>query len=253
MPPSLQEKLRLRGVLLALLVPGILALQGAGSPAAAGENSFWIPNSLGTTGLVNTPTATVLPEGTLLFGVSATPKKWAHYVRGVSDNWNYGFTVGFLRRVELSFRVTYVPDAAIARGFENGIQDRGGAGRFLVLPEGRLAPAVAVGIDDVRGTKRFHSLYAVGTKEVPVTRDAALRVSLGYGSDWLKGKHPVLLDGVFGGGEVVVARSVSLALDNDTEKWSLGLRANLLGHLSVTYALLDFEIPSGSVAWFQRL
>jgi hypothetical protein len=122
----------------------------------------------------------------------------------------------------------------------------------MVLPEGRLAPAVAVGIDDVRGTKRFHTLYAVGTKEIPVTRNAALRVTLGYGSDALKGKHPVLLNGYFGGAEVILARTVSLAVDNDTEKWNLGLRANLLGHLSVSYALLDLDIPAGSVAWLQR-
>lgn len=239
-----------RRAMLALVIPAVLALVAA--PARADENNFWVPDLFGATGLINTPTAYVIPEGSILFGISVTQKKWAYYVRGVSDNWNYGFVVGFLPRVELNLRITYVPDAAIFKDFNPGIQDRGGGGRIQVLREGRLAPAVAVGMDDVRGTKRFHSLYAVGTKEISVTRNAVFRATLGYGSDALKGKHPVILNAYFGGGELILDHTVSLAVDNDTEKWNAALRANVFGHLSLSYALLDFDIPAGSVAWFQR-
>lgn len=250
--------------LVFLVIVGLTGVGGAWSSAVAADDSLWMPNLLGTSGLINTPTAYVLPDASILFGVSVTEKKWAYYAgsdpsrpRGVTDNWNYFFTVGFFPRVELTLRVTYAPDAGFREGFpEVGIVDRAGAGRLQVFTEGRMVPAVSVGIDDARGTKRQHSLYAVGTKGVSLSGATAMRVTLGYGSDALKGdspdESPVVLDGLFGGGELVLAHTVSLAVDHDTEKWNLGLRATLFGHISASYVLLDFDIPSGSVAWFQR-
>jgi len=229
-----------------------MILGGALDSASAQESDFWMPNLGGTTGLINIPTAEVLPSGTILFGVTVTEKKWAYFDRGDSDNWNYFFTVGFLPRVELSLRATYAPNDRLYLGAENtGTVDRGVGGRLKIVKEGDLIPALSVGIDDARGTRRFHALYAVGTKGISVGQAGSLRVTLGYGSDTMDAKNYVL-NGAFGGGEFVLGDTFSLAVDHDTEKWNAAARLTLFHHLQATFVLLDFDIPSGGAAWFKR-
>jgi hypothetical protein len=129
--------------------------------------------------------------------------------------------------------------------------DRGGSGRILLLTEGDWRPALAVGGDDVRGTRRFHALYAVASKTFDLPpKWLQARVSAGYGSTVLDAKQYVL-EGGFGGGELVFSDVVSLALDYDSEKWNTLIRLVAFKHLAVRYALLNFEVPAGGLTWTQ--
>jgi len=253
--PARRDGLGIHGA--AFLVPLFLLLTGGEAGAAdrseaKEQSAYWFPTLLGTTGLIMTPTADVLPSESVLFGLTLTNKTWSYFDRGDSDNYTYFFVVGFLPRVEISVHATYAPkDRLISSGDTQGTNDRGASGRLLLLTEGDRRPALAVGIDDVRGTRRFHSLYAVTSKGVRLPSHFLIRGSLGFGSDQLEAQNHIL-DGVFGGAEIRYEDMVGIALDYDTEKWNTCFRLVLFQRLAAYAAFLDFESPSGGVSWFQR-
>lgn len=229
-------------VLVALLAPAVHAEQGF-------LENFGLS---GTTGVVNTPVASVLPSGTIGFGFSLIDEQWAYNARGRTDNNHYFLTVGFLPRVELSVRISYFPKGKLFQDADReGTADRGGSGRILLLTEGESRPALAIGVDDVRGTRKFHSLYAVGGKtfNLPVD-DLAARISVGYGSDALDAKLHVL-DGGFGSAELFYSDFLSWGVDYDTEKWNTIFRLVAFRHLAARFVLLNFEAPAGGFAWTQ--
>lgn len=202
----------------------------------------------GMTGLVNTPTAEVLPDATVRFGASQVDEERAFFGRGQMDNRLFFVSIGFLPRTEVSIRATWLPELSLLESRDTAVVDRLAGGRFLVLAEGRL-PALALGVDDVRGTRLFHSSYAVATKTLRAGRPC-LRASLGYGSRLLEAGDYVL-DGTFGGLEAS-AGPASALLDFDTETWNSAARLTAFGRLSVLIALLDLKTPSGGIAWIHR-
>ena len=112
------------------------------APAARAETEFLENFTLsGTSGVVNTPVASVLASGTIGFGFSLIDEQWAYNARGRTDNNHYFLTVGFLPRVELSVRASYFPQGeAVHRGRRG--RDRGpGSKRTDPAPyRGRPAP-----------------------------------------------------------------------------------------------------------------
>lgn len=197
-----------RFLLLVLATVSMIAI-GDGAAFAQFTADEWVPQSTlwGTTGLVNTPTADVLPSDALRFGIMYDDKKWTHDQRDKSDAYHTYLTVGFIPRVELNLRFSYHPDDRLDDQLTDpGTVDRGANGRLLVLTEGKKRPALAVGIDDVRGTRRYHSLYAVASKWV-TSEDARLKLRLsgGYGSAALETVHERVLNGWFGGGNLSMA------------------------------------------------
>ncbi len=234
---------------LRLLLASILVL--AAAPAARGAEPPAGHASLGgTSGLINTPTADVLPDATFRFGYFRIDKKWAYQLRGVSDNDVYFVSFGFLPRVELTVRATVFKDVTLLPNTDFPQVDRMGSARILLLPEGR-APAVAVGLDDPRGTRRFHSLYVVGTRTFPIRLgQITLRASGGYGFSAFSAARRVL-DGGFGGVELGIAGRATGMLEYDTEKWNTGVGLVFLGRLSIHAALLHLDTLSGGAAWTQ--
>jgi len=208
------------------------------------------PSLIGMTGLINTPTADVIQSGALRLGVGYYDKEWAYHARGKSDNYHYYLTFGFVSRVEVSIRASSFPDDQLDTSSpEKGTVDRGGNARVLVLTEDRLRPAVAFGMDDIRGTRRFHSLYAVGSKTFVVKPQLIrVRVSGGYAPDWIEAKDHNLFGG-FGGGEVTVGNLASWAIDYDTEKWNTSIRLFAFRRVTAYLALLNFEGSAGGVSW----
>jgi exopolysaccharide biosynthesis protein YbjH len=208
------------------------------------------PSLIGMTGLITTPTADVIPSGALRLGVGFLPKEWAYHGRGITDNYHYYLTFGFVSRVEVSIRASYFPDDQLDTSTpEKGTVDRGGNIRLLVLTEDRLRPAVAFGMDDIRGTRRFHSLYAVGSKTVIIKPELIrIRVTGGYAPDWIEAKDHNLFGG-FGGAEVTVGNLASWAIDYDTEKWNTCFRLFAVRRVTAYLALLNFEGSAGGVSW----
>jgi hypothetical protein len=118
-------------------------------------------SSYGMPGLIDMPTATSMPDGTLAFTVQAM-------------NGTQRVTLAFqaLPRVTLSLRY-----AAIDRVSGGRLFDRSFDLHWRVMDEGRFTPAIAVGLRDFIGTGAYSSEYIVASR----TLTPRLRASLGIG------------------------------------------------------------------------
>lgn len=182
-------------------------------------------NLTGMTGFVNTPWAGVLADRRLEAGYSHLPQKWAYDHRGTNDNEVYYVTLGFLPRVEVSARWTVIPGLT---SFEEEVPeseltdtDYMASGRLCLLPPTTNRPGLAVGIEDAKGTRRFHSTYGVAGLPWRIQQVQG-RLSMGYAFRALKAGRRTLL-GTFGAVEVSPWRLLAAQLEYDTEKWNLGL------------------------------
>jgi hypothetical protein len=230
----------------------MIALTGVGfggcAPWAAAAGSAPPAASLGgTTGIVIVPTAEVLPDRSVRFGAVFVDKDWTYEGRGVTDHEIYFVSFGFLPRLEVTIRATVQPGIPLLEGEEAPAVDRMGSARVKLLVERTLRPAIALGVDDPRGTKFFHALYFVSTKSLAIGR-ARCRITAGYGSDVLTARNYVL-NGFFGGAELFPTPWLTIAVDYDTEKLNTSVRLRLVGRFGLHAALLHLDTPSGGLDW----
>ncbi|MDZ4806231.1 MAG: YjbH domain-containing protein [Candidatus Eisenbacteria bacterium] len=205
----------------------------------------------GTTGLINTPTPHVALEGTIHVGYSHIPREFAYEGRGSLRN-EYGYlTVGFLPWVEASLRATVLPGEYLIEDVPVDAVDRMGSLRIQSpWPGGRTT--LGAGVEDIRGTRRFHSLYLVASQSIgPGFDRPGAEVTLGYGLRSLTAAR-YLLDGVFGGVQLQLTPWAITMAEYDSEKWNGGVRVIMLSRLSAQLALLNFEELSGGVSWSVR-
>lgn len=241
------ENHRRWGLGLGLAVAFLLAARGS-----AVAQDLELASIRGMSGGVNTPVASVVESGALRFGFSLVDKQWAHEFRNLSDNDHYFLTVGLVPRVEVTVRVTYWPGAFFNKKFPTkGTVDRGVAARVLLIQESGKIPAIAIGADDVTGTRRYHSLYIVGSKSLDLNPGhLRTRLSAGYGSTALNAEQHIL-DGAFAGAELFVSDYASVALDFDTEKWNTTFRLIAFQRLAAYFGFLNLEAPVGGISWIQ--
>lgn len=182
-------------------------------------------NLTGMTGFVNTPWAGVLADRRLEAGYSHVPRAWAYDHRGSNDNEIYYATLGFLPQTEVSVRWTVVPGL---RSFQDEVPeseltdtDYMASGRLCLIQPRPNRPGLAVGIEDAKGTRRFHSTYGVAGLPWQIQQVRG-RVSIGYAIDAFEAGRRTLL-GTFGAFEFSPWRIVAAQLEYDTEKWNLGV------------------------------
>lgn len=152
---------RSRSAVAALAVSGTALLAGAASAQIrlppAGMNTYGLP------GLIDMPSATSLPDGTLAFTGMAMPGTWRA-------------TLAFqpLPRLTVTFRYAA---AEIGVGPTGVNHDRSFDLHWRVMDEGRYLPALAIGLRDFIGTGIYSSEYLVATRTI----NPRLRASLGIG------------------------------------------------------------------------
>lgn len=153
------QTFRHRALGLTLLATAALATPAVAQPRLpqTGLSSFGMP------GMIDMPTATVLPDGTLAFSVQAMP-----------GTWRSTFAFQALPRVIVSFRYSA---ADVGFGPTGVLHDRSFDLHWQVFDEGRYMPAIAVGLRDFIGTGLYSSEYVVATR----TFSPRLRASLGMG------------------------------------------------------------------------
>ncbi len=150
-----------------------------GAPATtrtrdAGYEPFTRPNNFGVTGLLETPTARMMPENRYRLGATQV-HPYRYY---------YG-TVGLFERIEVNGRVTEV--LGIPTNTGSSSKDKAVDAKFLLLKEGKYLPAVAIAISDPHGTRIYASQSIVASKRIlPLDID----VSLGFGNGRL-GTQPL--------------------------------------------------------------
>jgi hypothetical protein len=108
-------------------------------------------------------------------------------------------------------------------------------------------------MDDVEGTRRFHSSYAVAGLPFAILH-VQNRLSLGYAFDVFTAARHVL-DGGFGAFEVSPWRVVAARIEYDTEKWNTGIGVALRYGIRLRAAALNQDLETWSVAagWYHEL
>jgi hypothetical protein len=225
-------------------------VSGLSSPVLAQNQAH--PSLGGSSGLFNVPTANVLSDGTFDFGYNVIDREWAYEGRGAIDNRIWFLSMGFLPRVEVTVRATVLPGESLLEEVPVDAVDRMASARLQVLREGRWSPAFAVGIEDLKGTRRFHSLYGVASRSVfregiPVRA----QISAGYGLRSIDAAR-YLLDGGFGGVELQFPHGISGIAEYDSEKWNAGLRLSLLSRVDFRLVFLNLDTISGGLSLRHR-
>ncbi len=128
-------------------------------------------NFYGSPGLVDMPTAEMLPDGQIAIGVS-------HFAGTTRSTVTFQATP----RLSFSFRYVGIQDANIG-GFET-YRDRSFDARFLLRKEGRILPAITVGLQDFAGTGIYAGEYIVATKTIDGGKRIPGRFKLTGGLGW---------------------------------------------------------------------
>lgn len=217
--------------------------------------------SMGTTGLLNIPTADMQADGTFMAGANYLPQQlmpayWTY------NTGNYFVNITFLPFVEVAYRCT------LLRGeFKAGNklqQDRSVSIRLRPLKEGRWWPSVVIGSSDAfttgelnmfneaKGNRFFSSVYGVATKHLTVAgHDFGFTV--GANIPFRKNSYK---QGVFGGISYRPAflKPVALMVEYDTtEALNIGASARLFNHFSLYVFCYDFRAVSGGIRYEFRL
>lgn len=129
-------------------------------PAAAEETPSF--NNFGGSGLMDMPSAAMLPDGNLAINASY-----------MLDTQHYNLTFQALPWLETSFRYSGLQHY---NGDYPVYWDRSFAVKIRLVEEGDLTPAIAVGINDLVGTGIYSGEYLVATKNI-----GNLEVTLGMG------------------------------------------------------------------------
>jgi hypothetical protein len=211
-------------------------------------------NNSGVSGFINTPWANTLSDKTVSLDYTHIPKEAAKENRGIYDNDVYALSIGLLPRIEANVRFTRIPGL---RGFvadpDNVITtdtDHMVSGRLALLTPKGWRPGVAIGAEDLNGTRRFHCSYLVTglAKEI---KDVQTRFSLGYATHVFRAPSYVL-DGGFGAVEATW-RGVAAQTEFDSEEWNVGIGVALPYGLRIRTTVLNLETLSAGVGWTHKL
>jgi hypothetical protein len=162
-------------------------------------------------------------------------------------------TLGYLPRLEVSMRLTVFPGTSYSLEEPNrSVKDRMLSVKVLALRESGLRPALALGSEDLTGTKRFNTLFAVASKGLSLGRAGPIRLHLGAGTDWIEAKNHHL-DGVFGGIAKSLWKGGELLAEYDTNKVNVGLRVEPVRYVTLLVSLLNAESFAGAAQVNLRL
>ncbi|TMQ64293.1 MAG: YjbH domain-containing protein [Candidatus Eisenbacteria bacterium] len=217
--------------------------RGAVQPKTDTHPTWGRASMSGMTGFVNTPWCGTIGDRDLEVGYNTIPKAVAYDHRGQFRNDVYYAALGFMPHFEAGLRWTVIPGlksfGELVPNSKLTDSDRMLSARVELVAPRVNRPGLAIGIEDARGTRRFHSTYVVTGIPMDIYQ-LQNRMSLGYAPHIFTASRHVL-DGLFGAVEVLPWRFVALALENDTQKWN-GLAGFEVGlGLRVRVALLDLE------------
>ena len=128
--------------------------------------------NFGETGLMEMPTARLMEEGSLKFGISASYPNEYTYLVASPFSW-----------LEATYRYTEKKNLKYGPASYSGNQsakDKGFDLKFKVLKESYYFPNLAFGIRDIAGTGTFAGEYLVGSKKI-----GHIDISLGIGWGYL--------------------------------------------------------------------
>lgn len=228
----MRKALSLCALALALAFPAAPAVaQDVEEESTVPATESRIPNFLGTTGLLNIPSAYTPGDR----GASA-------FIAGTSGFFGGGATVGITDRFEIGFGVLDFDD------------DLGGDTEFLLnlkanlLQERENVPAISVGVIDVTDSLDADvSWYVVASKyftRASTDTPFALKGHLGYGGG-------IYDDEIFAGAELFFQPYLSLLAEYQNDDFNVGGRFHW-NAFSATLALFDLSKIGGQITYSIR-
>ena len=137
----------------------VIAVSAAPPPAAAGDAPFVLPSNFGLTGLLDTPTARVMPADSFRAGATRIDP-YRYYFIGVSP---FG-------RLEVVGRLTEVSGVPAFTGLSTSsygdFKDKAVDIKLQVVREGKYSPAVALIVMDPHGTRIYPAQVLVANKQI---------------------------------------------------------------------------------------
>jgi hypothetical protein len=201
----------------------------------------------GTSGMLMTPTADIAADRSFTAGMLFVDKKEAVEYRDSFDNLAYFVTLGYLPRIEISMRLTVFLESSFSlEEPDRLIKDRMFSVKIQAFEENGHWPALALGSEDLTGTKRFHTLFAVASKGLSLGRAGPMRLHLGAGTDWIDAEN-YPLKGVFGGLAKALWKGGELLAEYDTDKVNIGLRVEPVSSVTLLVSALNAESFAGAV------
>ena len=177
----------------------LLAICLLSTAARAGDSPFDMSSNWGGTGLMEIPTARIMPDGAMRLGLAkASPYSW------------YTFGFGVLPGLEFSGRYTDI--ANLPAGLEpdfGSYKDKAFDIKYQLFQESKRGPAIALGLNDFQGTRLFESQYLVLSRQL-----YPLDLTAGIGRKRLKGPLSIGDEiGFWGGVEWALTERLHLMLE----------------------------------------
>ena len=204
--------------------------------------------TLGTTGLLNAPSAEMNETGRLMVGGNFLPKGMNPF--GFHTG-NYFVNLTFFSFMEVTYRETLLKTSYMTAKPKYNQQDRSMSIKLQPLKEGKWWPALAIGANDPfksLGTNYYRSIYGAVTKHF-LFGGHELGVTAGY-QGWT-GDRNTLRNGVFGGitYRPAFCPQVCLTAEYDTRDFNLGITARLWNHVSLHAFTGGFDCIAGGVRY----
>lgn len=199
----------------------------------------------GSTGLISIPTAEMAKDRELSFGLSWLDKEYLSLYSGQYNTIVAYVTLGYLPFLEISPRLTRWTTTRQIPYI--GIGDRMVGIKLRLFSENTFFPSVVLGMNDPLGNSFYNASYIVTSKSFKIS-PIEMDFHLGYGVDWIEAiRHQFV--GLFGGISLSPMEFLAIMMENDGEKFNLGIKISLFHRMEFLLALMDFTIFSGGMGY----
>ena len=205
----------------------------------------------GITGLIKTPDAYIIENGKCIFGM-AYYKDYHSEPDILTEQWTINFNIGFHSRFELGVRLAGFPGTKGDSYIYDMSFDRILNFKYLLFKEKKILPQLAIGMQDIVGTRFHNSSYIIGSKAIALNRALKITFNLGYGcklNDLILGdasNHHFI--GFFGGGEIGIKNTIFLVSEYDAKDLNAGFKLAIKDWLKLSFSWMDMKTPSAGLS-----
>lgn len=210
-----------------------------------------------TSGLINTPSAKMNNDGTVVLGVNYLHKSLVSFGGYTRDAISPFVNFTFLPFFEASFSITNVEKT----GNSQGIGDRTISIKLQPIDQSYSFINLSVGVQNIStafgGEKAIHNhaVYAVIGKQYDslFTNFTNFNINAGYGAKVFKGATSYSFQGLFSGIEIKFFETVSLMTEYESERINAGLKLSFLRSIHLLAVYTDLKYFSGGISYSLQL
>lgn len=205
---------------------------------------------MGTTGLLNTPSADMQETGTFMIGANFLPQEITPQTFRY-NTYDYFAGITLFSFLELNYRCILFKTNYMAEKPKFNQQDRSLSARLRIVKEKKYMPGILIGTNDPfndYGDNYFATVYGVTTKNFHL---GGHRLGLSAGYYYPLSDSNTEYDGVFGGISYSPSfcKQLSLIAEYDSSGFNYGAAAKLWKHVSLNVFTREFKCISGGIRY----